>query len=1237
MTEIQVIKTFDDDVTLTNEEREIQIKKMGIKFNLPEYVFRSFIELDNEYNNLIVRYQIPTIKSFLLRKLLSFDIIYPIITLNISDQEQIIELSFDKLSYCSDFNSEYVIPTNQQFIINEIKINPTKTFIMIDELAKELFPFNFMQDIPSISYIKNNNTYDSRRDFHLKYLYSSDVFPDYFIDRFIKLFNEDDDIYLKLLKYLIFISKYAQTNECKVAITPFFNIEKQDIFLTYGDKKPETNLNNYELELIDKITKLSIIPIVKKNIGVVWNDLKNAQLLDLYKFLYIQDTKKIEAHIIEKTNKLLKYLFIKEKKWITINKNKEIINIEHIYRWIYIKLYGFDKYSKVEDFLPILDQITETEKNNVLSNYEIYQRMWNSSKENDCPHIKIYQKILQSSDTKSIKYFKELKKYYGERKPGEYIKCSLCKFNLICPHLNDYYDMLINRKHHNEIREKMADYASGLSKADFYYCKICGERLIQTTESIGIALQRNEDGSIRVVLNYDDAITSFVWKVCSQVVSSVIEFPTIQTSRTINRIITEISYHIIPLVKDKEIEIMKSRTITETEIQLKMRLFTNIYIYALLVYTMIKNPGKVFFKESPTTNPKIIIGAAIDLLYTTQNTIINKLEGITKDLVRIYLAESYKKIAGSFIKLEEEKILISDIIIGFITDPFYIKLLQLKNLFIAKNNKLSEYLQKKIDIIDISKVINKTADKLQEEKYIFNNIKKDEFIRDDASVDIKITKWDFYQIDKLLSGIYNKIFNASFSLWFNQIFDRNFDDVVFNNGEVDKKKQVFYDSWNEQIKNTILYNDIYIAKIMFMVSTGRLCKDFNVPYFTKDDKLRLGTTFGKKAHRHEWTIFIFNDKKSATLKEIIDAINNKDNTFLDKYVIDRECSICGQKFSDDGLSNIKDIVKQYNEIQLFFNYFKYKCPAEPRSPVDYYHDWKDISNNQKKCVKCKITSKEFENKDIDYYKKYKHKLVYRKLEIKFPERIDVMKLDKFKQVAEKFSFDKIVLSQFAFNIKKKEIAFKGLDNAIINLGLTEGTEYESILNGKSNPADEDNENLYPVKINAIQNYIQLLITYYDLIKNFVSINQLPPELLEFVQEKQPKKEVFVEDISKNYDEIFEKMKRLGKSKKKQSNFLIEFLLKTINELLTNKELCNFAKWFINIMFKFEKDMALLTEKEIALLSTFKKDDYIDKIDQIYTPDEVDKVPDEDDMNEKFDYYDVDYDGYNDEDNNIFDL
>lgn len=362
-----------------------------------------------------------------------------------------------------------------------------------------------------------------------------------------------------------------------------------------------------------------------------------------------------------------------------------------------------------------------------------------------------------------------------------------------------------------------------------------------------------------------------------------------------------------------------------------------------------------------------------------------------------------------------------------------------------------------------------------------------------------------------------------------------------------------------------------------------------------------------KGHKHKWDIFVY-DHKDIKVGDI-------EGDLSDHYIKDRKCSICGKLYSNPGKEIRKDLIKQ-NEIETFYIEYETLCPIQ--KDIDYYHNWKNG-----KCKKCGLTREMAADKDEKYFDKY-HKTVKEKIEEVKIVKKKLVEDNSWKVFADKWKYIAGVATQLSIIFAKHSDLDKTAAYNIVNsLGATEGYYFNEIKQGKES---ETEVNVKEAKLNE---YIQFLLQKYGLLSQHNKLRKTD-ELKDMVEKILETKQVKLPEIGKGYMGKYSAIKESGKN---VNDFLLMYLTELLNELPEQIK-TKMTEYFVDHVIKSEEQFALLSKaREVKLMQARRPD--------IAQGDAIEYESEEDDIDEeygsRFEYFDIDYDGANDEDNKIFDM
>jgi hypothetical protein len=277
----------------------------------------------------------------------------------------------------------------------------------------------------------------------------------------------------------------------------------------------------------------------------------------------------------------------------------------------------------------------------------------------------------------------------------------------------------------------------------------------------------------------------------------------------------------------------------------------------------------------------------------------------------------------------------------------------------------------------------------------------------------------------------------------------------------------------------------------------------------------MARTYGNSPsfHKHKWNKYVYvsaqsyiGDGKSLYKPaELIDALRMAPGM----VIVDRICSICGELHSE--MTKASTTTKKAGEwleneetLVSFFNYYMQRCPELPPTDEAPFHVW-----NPDKCVKCNATKPTLLGRDLTYFKKYK--TVFDKILADDAVRVTVAKAETasndtlLTSVAASHWQDDTVFKQPA-GVWIQEIAklatlaapsLKAQDyrNLWINMGLTEGLEYDDIKSGKLNPAQDALLVVSDIRIRKLISYIDELNFDINTIVNAKQMAEVHYELM----------------------------------------------------------------------------------------------------------------------------------------------
>lgn len=970
MTEINIIlntqfENLDEEITKNDKElyfeelnNELQLYKYNSynKYNI-EYnqIKEDFLYNDNliDYINEIENINID-IKKLLIKKLLIF--FNPIILEDeLKNNQSKLIIKANSISVNYPINSKVIltkskklinriINSNFQIIINGLfnlkyynnnlsyKLNNYKFInqFIINKLSKE-FKQDILISLTKLKYLNTstfNNNDISNKDLQFLYkLYlncTNLYFDNYFLQNNKSILFYDIN---KFNKLSVFINKTLVDKNYNNYITKF------NTFLSY---KINNNFNNH-----------------------TYFAFESSELLNLYEqiLIYSIDDKNVKNQInnILETQKNKK--IYKENQKILNEYNLKLIHLELLTKKKFPNL--FNPNSKDFMFYSYktfnLDDLPKKYKDIILIEYKKLQNYRDEYLKNKCKHKTLVKELFYSNNKYSIvdQINKLIKNTNNE---NDFYKCIICSFNLICPHITEYYNQLFDKKKKKEttefsIRQHIINKYMSNSKINMiYYCKICGEELGKSLDLEQDILYKDN-----IKLNtseYSDKTSELVLNNINYIIYNFIVFTELNLSISKKYLITYVNNTILFYINNLEKSLRKSKLYNEDKISLLLNFNSIIFIYATLIFIMTKYPfinfnqnkiktGRKEFsniiiqkqkksiiipKKTNINNNKDLLSLikyrfkdAFNLIVSSNNILLNKLNYLKNiDKIKEVLLKTYGIIAKNdqiniidkiLLNINNSSLLMTSNIYSYFyfikkTYPLN-KKISSYNSSIFKNYNIYENNNNKLKFTDFDIILNKKNINFKHD-YLFDSFTSD--IITDIS---KFSKIDDYNTYKLMSfNLFN--YHLHHNLYNLPIFD-----IINNiqNKDIELKKNIldnlYLDSFNLINKDNKEYNNYknYInacqiikqyeislinENIMFNIYPYSFIKLNNKRYYyNKEINLNIYYCL-KDGFIHNYGIYIFklNDKEIEINKKELDKFISN-ISINDKLIfIDYKCTKC---------------------------------------------------------------------------------------------------------------------------------------------------------------------------------------------------------------------------------------------------------------------------------------------------------------------------------------------------------
>jgi hypothetical protein len=973
MTEINIILNTDFQDTnnkILKNDKELFYETINNEFNI--YKFNNYSKYIIPYNQIIndflfndnyLDYEIElqninsNIKKFIIKKIFIF--FNPIIKNIIKINKNIIDKDSIYLSYPIDSksNTNIRLKKNQYFLLNGI-YNKNK---YNNNLPYNLDEYKFIKN-KIIELLKSGTEIkDNIEIYNINLNYKNHAIFNY---NNIEL-NTLKELYLLYLNYqfLYFNNVHLITNNIKFTNTVLkndlkINITKSKIELV------EINYNNNYIKYFNTFLRYKINNIYNNHSYYAF---QSSGLLELYERILINsiDDINVKNQIInlKQTEDNLKKYY--KNKQIIDEYNLKYIEIEYLTRKKFPNLFNLNSKEVIfNKFKPFnIDELQKKYKDVILIEYKKLQMLKMQKIKNNCKHKLLIKNLSIDKDKFTIiKNIKSIIQQNNQTDINEYYKCVLCSYNLICPHILEYYEMLFskdkfNNNHDFSIRQHIINkYMTSAKINMIYYCKICGEELGRSLD-----LEQNIEYKDKIKLNtmeYTDTTLEIIKNNTINIIYSYVTFTALNINISkqylINYIVNAISNHINLIEKS----LRKSKIYNEEQIINILDFNSIIFIYATIIYIMtqysfLSFTSKINNKKKSTNvidaGKNIIIPKKIevksnkdllnliklrfkeayDLIISTNNILLYKLkyqnqnEKIKELLVKTYsivAKNDQLTLSDQNTKINNSKLLINSSIFNYFS--------LIHNIELSYNNKkesnfnsmfehldiLYSYNPKNINILDlnsINKILNLKDINSNKNENIFSHFNSsiiDTQLFNRPLDTIKITSYNQYKIlsfNLFYYHIYNELYNISIYNYISTNSEQSNDILSIKSNKFINDN--FYLDTVLDIQNTDIYNKY--------IQMTHILKRYEIELINKNIKHNLYPISFIKLNSIR---YFYNNSNELNLNKYFCLTNGKQHNF-NIYVYnatDNKNNVI--EFNKKDLdANIENIVK--------LQFIDYKC------------------------------------------------------------------------------------------------------------------------------------------------------------------------------------------------------------------------------------------------------------------------------------------------------------------------
>jgi hypothetical protein len=587
-----------------------------------------------------------------------------------------------------------------------------------------------------------------------------------------------------------------------------------------------------------------------------------------------------------------------------------------------------------------------------------------------------------------------------------------------------------------DIKMIIKQYA-GPAPGTYYCCKLCGEELAP------IEVEAIDMGELS---NYGMETNGELDNILYSIITYTL-FNYVNAKLGIDKnLIKDIKSEIYDNVHSIYIKLKRVKTMEEPEFNANMNLVISANVHASIIKLILDNPLYIDYKVKLATNhdskqnkKNHLFTIALALLKRNYKAGITNL---TLDGVKKLLIDAFDGL--NVIKLKES---VDDVSV-YLSVCYFYNIIYLMTC--TEKNKQIEYYDYKT-VLDIK----------EDTKSVFENCFTfgtfDEYINDPLYIS-KLPK----NTDELRKLGYDTLI-YSIGKFANQIVNRPSDEIQLFSKMCQEVIQFENEVVNYNLKlSRLVPKHIYFKKF----KPFRLpAPDLSIKYDEKGEP-----NYDAKGNPIKYTTVIIShngSKKEVPIKDFYTLIGTP---IYNKYTIIGYKDTKGELLGKGNPRAVEQSIQSKFEIQSFYNYYSIVCP------IAKIHEWTSVGN---KCKICNITSDLIINCDLDYYKKYKSNFSQSILPVSGKNK-EPTKVPELKYLTSRLDTSNINRISKVFNLPY---------NYLLNIGNTEGYEFDQIYNKLINPSEE-----------VSYSRVNKLLIYHNLISSYISIlynmkgNKLPYDL-----------------------------------------------------------------------------------------------------------------------------------------------
>lgn len=592
-TEITIFDVPEQEQTVNKSQKQLEYEELEKQTGIDKIHIASMYEMD-ELQSISQRPS-STLPSIMLKYIIQYCM--PIIIREPQDKQYYVTLQAEDRIIAGLGSSLSAIPSNQQFKIIGIKI-PSVFLKTYNKFALAHYDYIPDKDL-ALSGRYGLADLQTMQFTQQRMSFTHPGLPDIGGDKII--FTSDDHclrICKILIDYIEFIEKYYRIHFPLIR----YDLIEPDVFGTSLDK---WQVINGSLQLISQ-DKSSIAPHTKK-IDIftpfsrdLLNKLNEALSGNFgvsfyYDMMFMLDANKLaklyNVGLFAGTDTpTFKQEFNELKKHIQIRLDlQKQINTGHKIQLDIIKKksIAYDKFG--------IEILTELSKDQAKIVELEFNKLESKSTESGENNRKLFYKLKKSMTNQTAddlhSALNDIEKSISQKD----LNGAQLISGGVCPHTYQYAKKTLSIFGRPgslvDLREFLINAYAMPADSNGYFCKICGEFLVEPDSS---ALLRFAGD--RSQMSDENPLQTMIWKEAMYIVSSNVRFI---TPMPIKPLVNSLASGLREIVAHEEAKLYRSKTNLGDNVKDILNLYAAIYIYAALCALMLQNPGKLMFAREP--------------------------------------------------------------------------------------------------------------------------------------------------------------------------------------------------------------------------------------------------------------------------------------------------------------------------------------------------------------------------------------------------------------------------------------------------------------------------------------------------------------------------------------------------------------------------------------------------------------------------------------------------------------